>query len=267
MNTSELSPETGILRVDGVEVPFEWWGNRYDQPVLFFHDLGDQPGSFASVCSTLLHQGYCCLCLGLPFHHNQLQNPEDFSSTSFTTKLSDTLSHNGISKYILAAHSFGARFALPLAARKPELVKRLILICPDGFHPRSDIWYKPGEFPFFQNILTKYDLPVKRLLSLMKPESTDREISEMIHVYRRYLHLSSEVNLYSNGTMGLLYNIESPVDILWGKHDREIPFHVAAEVSQHFRNATVYPLEQSGHYPIRDAPDEINQTLLQILAR
>ncbi len=267
MATSVQSPETGFLRVDGLDIPFQWWGNRYDQPVLFFHDIGDNPATFAPVCAALVHQGYCCISLGLPFHQQETNRAVDFRCDSFIQKLTETLAYNGLGKYTIVAHSFGARLALPLAVYNPEMVKRIILVAPDGFHSRSDLLFKPAQYSLLQKFVNQFDFPARQLLKFVKPDLAAAQTEPLLQVYRRCLPVADEVDLQANRTMGLLYTIQAPVRIIWGKNDREVPFQTAAEVSQHFRDATVHLLENSGHKPHVDAPDEFNELLLKILKR
>lgn len=265
MHSSEISPETGQLRVSGFDLPYQWWGNKYDLPVIFFHEFGRNTGDFASVCAALVHKGYSCLSLSLPLHHQPNNEPELFNTSGFSRNLTETLAHNGFSEYILAAHAFGTRLALPVASARPEVLKKLILIAPEGFSTRDDQWFRVAKFPMVMNLLDHSDWLANFYAELYKPGLSRIKGGNIAGLFRSYLRMYPEIDLYHNGTMGKLYTIDCPVELIWGEQDNEIPFHLAAEVKQHFRYPHIHPLKDCGHNPMIENPELLIRTITKIL--
>ena len=265
MHSSEIAPETGQLKVSGFDLPYQWWGNKYDVPVIFFHEFGRDVGDYAPVCAALVHQGYSCLNLSLPLHHQLNSEPEFFCTSDFSRKLTETLAHNGFSEYILVAHTFGARMALPLATARPEVLKKIILIAPEGFTPRDDQWLKMAKFPLISHLLDHSDWLANFYATLYKPGLSGIKGVNIPGLFRSFLRMYPEIDLYYNGTMGKLYTIDCPVELIWGEQDRENPFHVAAEVKQHFRFPHIHPLKNCGHNPMIENPELLIRTIIKIL--
>ncbi len=58
-----------------------------------------------------------------------------------------------------------------------------------------------------------------------------------------------------------------PTLLIWGKKDKVVPLIGGQELKRHLRDAELMVMEQSGHLPYEEYPEEFNRILLEFLRR
>lgn len=146
-------------------------------------------------------------------------------------------------------HSLGGLLGARLAARHPEVVRRLVLIAPAGV---------PGRTP------VSSALPLSLALLRSQPR--------LLALLARDAIRSGPVTI---GTAALavlaadlrddLPRISAPTLIVMGGRDALIPVSHGKELSDALPNARLVVLEHSGHVPMDDEPEELSRLLLGFL--
>jgi 4,5:9,10-diseco-3-hydroxy-5,9,17-trioxoandrosta-1(10),2-diene-4-oate hydrolase len=70
-----------------------------------------------------------------------------------------------------------------------------------------------------------------------------------------------------NETLMNLHRITSPTLIIWGRQDAIIPLIQAYYAKEKIPNSKLHVIEQCGHMPNFEKPDEFNQVVLDFLSR
>lgn len=146
-------------------------------------------------------------------------------------------------------HSLGGLLGARLAARHPEAVRRLVLIAPAGV---------PGRTP------VSSALPLSLALLRSQPR--------LLALLARDAIRSGPVTI---GTAALavlaadlredLPRIEAPTLVVMGRRDALIPVSHGEELCEAIPHARLVVLEDSGHVPMDDQPDELSVELLAFL--
>lgn len=150
----------------------------------------------------------------------------------------------------LAAHSLGGLAASRLAAARPELVRRLVLVSPAGLPARRPlVAYGPALAAAV----------VRSQPSFLPVLVTDALRAGPLNLVRGGLHAVS-TDLRDD-----LANIASPTLLVWGERDRIVPFRLAAEWERVLPNARLVPLPRAGHVPMFDVPEELTAAVVEFL--
>ncbi len=62
------------------------------------------------------------------------------------------------------------------------------------------------------------------------------------------------------------HELQTPVLVVWGRHDRFISVKLAYEIEEKLLNAKLEIIEKSGHYVHMDKPQELVQVVIRFLA-
>jgi pimeloyl-ACP methyl ester carboxylesterase len=157
----------------------------------------------------------------------------------------------GLERVDLIGHSMGGYICIRLAARRPEAVRRLVLVAPAGVPAgRSMLGHL---IPLLRAVryATSGFLPILAYDALQAgPMTLWRAARDL---------LAQDVREY-------LRSIEAPTLLLWGEHDVLIPPPVGDFLREEIPDSRLLVLGGAGHVPMFDRPQEFNETLLSFLA-
>jgi pimeloyl-ACP methyl ester carboxylesterase len=210
------------------------------------------------------------LALDLPGAGDSRRHPDIDPSLTATSKLlTRFIAAAGLDRPVILGHSHGGAVALRLAATNPEVLRSLILFAPA--HP----YFKDGD-PLIRFYLTlpgrlfAYSMPwYPRWMQLMAlrrmagPKSWDTP--ERLRPYRANLqtpgtiaHLLKLIRTWTRDMSELRNLLRTPVAtptrIVWGEHDRAVPFHSAAELRKHLLDSELHVMPGVGHRPAEERP-------------
>jgi pimeloyl-ACP methyl ester carboxylesterase len=175
---------------------------------------------------------------------------------------------------ILVGHSMGGMTSLTLAMRRPELVERLVLLCPTISGDLSmfiNLFVSPvtvAERFFLTDFLISRLEPyfVRITDNLMRPASfADRtEITE-----DEYAHLRADARrpgqgrvraecyraMRENDLRGKVGNIDKPALVIWGMEDNTVPLRDASVVAAEWPDADLRIIPNAGHWPQFETPE------------
>jgi proline iminopeptidase len=186
---------------------------------------------------------------------------------------------SGGEPFVVIGHSFGGFIAQELAIRHPDAIRALVLVgTTPGQLGEGEEPAPPGPPP-----------PPEFLELLQTMPSTDDQLAEgMMKLAAAYVHRASPDVLRSlmDGTVfradvmrkgfeelagwsavDRLYDVKAPTLLLVGRHDSFTSWPQSERIAGRLRDAEVVVLEDSGHFPWLDEPEEFFMALRAWLRR
>ena len=161
-------------------------------------------------------------------------------------------------RVVLVGHSFGGRVAVELATRFPDAVAALVL-CGVPLLRRSD---RPAVRPAMRYRLAR-TLHRRGVLGdeareRMRQRFGSAEYRSATGVMRDVL-----VTVVNETYEAQLSKIAQPVELVWGRHDSQVPVEIAHWAGQMLADAQMTVLDSAGHL----VPTEAAPALVDAIAR
>ncbi len=180
----------------------------------------------------------------------------------------------------VVGHSLGAMIAADLAARRPELVARLVLVDPAGFLTMPGWLFGVMRGPLIEGLMTRVKPNawyVERQLaqSVVDPTTIDapdrarwianlRDRDVRRTIARVYAGALQEIAAI-DALHARFARYTGPVLAVWGRHDRYIAVAALDEVVRVYPRAATLVCEHSAHVPINEEPDVVAAGLVPFL--
>ncbi len=202
---------------------------------------------------------------------------------------------------VLVGNSIGSLVCTAVAARYPEMVKGLVLLnLPDSSVLESPEWVKctisavalvarpitslalwvftlPFVFgPLFRFIRSPQFIRLWAKQAYTNPAAITEELYEILSnpafdrgAVRalRSMVLSKKRAREDYSARSILPKIEVPMLLMWGKQDKMVPPKLAPLFLKHNPNITLVEIEDAGHCPHDERPEEVNRIVLEWLTK
>jgi cation diffusion facilitator CzcD-associated flavoprotein CzcO/pimeloyl-ACP methyl ester carboxylesterase len=187
----------------------------------------------------------------------------------------------------VAGNSLGGAVAMQFAADHPERVSALVLADSAGFGSEAALALRLLTVPGLGEVLSRPRLSTARMtvraLFHDPAHATEVRIARAFRLSQRPGHSRTTLDIARN--LGTLRGIKSswreallsqkathdrPVLLMWGAHDRILPFSQLAAARSALPNAAVTVFADAGHMPQIESADEFASTVehfLDIVAR
>jgi len=149
----------------------------------------------------------------------------------------------------LVGHSMGGLIAARLAADRPSLVRRLVLIAPAGVSPGSR---------------ARHVLPLVRALRHTSPRLVPLLARDALRAGPRTLWRAAGEVLEAD-IRAHLADIVAPTLVLWGGRDALLPPSLGEVVRSEIAGARLVVLERAGHVPMTEASEEVSEAVAEFL--
>jgi pimeloyl-ACP methyl ester carboxylesterase len=149
----------------------------------------------------------------------------------------------------LVGHSMGGLICARLAANRPDLVARLVLIAPAGVAPGPRI---------------RHVVPLAHALRHASPRLLPLLARDALRVGPRRLWRAAGEVLEADIRVHL-GEIAAPTLVLWGGRDRLLPPALGEIFRSEIPDATLVVLERAGHVPMFEAVDDVSRELTGFL--
>ena len=272
------------VEVDGCRIRY-FMAEEPDSPVVLIHGAGIDSAllSYRSVINPLSKR-YRVFAPDLP-GYGESDKPKIRYTTEFYTgfiaHFMDTL---GLEKASLVGHSMGGAIAMGFALLLPDRVDKLVLVSSYGLGheiPRRMWASLVLRIPFLNEILWKsvaYSqwLAKRSLLTLFCDPSiiTDGLIAEVQRevrmpgsgfASRSFQRSEMTRNGLRTGFAEDLGQLACPTLIMHGAQDKIIPLIWAQNAHELISDSKLCILDNCGHLPQREKPEECNQAVLSFL--
>jgi pimeloyl-ACP methyl ester carboxylesterase len=210
----------------------------------------------------------------------EADRPDDFPYTveGYAAHLDGARRELGVQKAHLVLHDFGGPWGLRWAVDHPDAYASTTLIDTGmligySWHGLAKIWRVRGLGELFFAITTRSGM--RSALKRGQPRPLPEEAFELFYrankdrgTQRAILRLYRATPAKSLESLGPpLRDLGRPTLVVWGKHDPYIKVEYAEKQKETFGGAEVVVLEDSGHWPMWDAPDEVEAAVVPFLSR
>jgi hypothetical protein len=228
-------------------------------PVVFLHGLVGLNDHWEGVVSRV-KRSVRCILLQVPL----LDLEDDDCSIHGATELTIRFIEQVVGeRCVLVGNSFGGHVALKIAIGRPDLTRGLILAGSSGLIEKSmvsDVQIRPsrawlerkiGELFYDRSKMNPAD--VDRAFETLSGRRQARAMVKLSRSARRN-HLGDELG-----------RIECPTLLLWGRQDIVTPPEACEQFAKGIRNNRVEWLENCGHAPMIERPQEFSDSLARFV--
>jgi pimeloyl-ACP methyl ester carboxylesterase len=234
--------------VGGWPISYEAAGEG--EPVVFVHGLSGSTRWWYRNVRTIAERHRIYL-VDLPGFGTMRSLRGRFVLAETATWLSEWMEAAGLERAHLVGHSMGGYASVRLAASRPELVRRLVLVAPAGV---------PAERSMLGHLV-----PLLLTVRHAPPAFLAVLVQEALRMGPMTLWRVAR-DLLAEDVRGDLRNIEAPTLLVWGENDPLIPPAVGDLLREEISNSRLLLLQRAGHVPMFDQPKEFDAALLTFLS-
>lgn len=245
---TEIRPLRYEVRVGGWPIGYEVAGEG--EPVVLVHGLSGSTRWWSRNVPAIAERHRIYL-VDLPGFGTMRSLRRLFVLAEAATWLSQWMEAAGLERAHLVGHSMGGYVSVRLAASRPELVRRLVLVAPAGV---------PAERSMLGHLV-----PLLLAAHYATPSFMPVLVRDALRMGPMTLWRAAR-DLLAADVRGDLRNIEAPTLLVWGENDALIPPAVGDLLREEIPNSRLLLLERSGHVPMFDQPQDFNAALLAFLA-
>ncbi len=254
--------------------------------VLLLHGLGGTRASFFEAAATLSRR-YRVHAPDLPgFGSSSKPALGNYNASWFAEIMLGLMDGLGIRRTHIVGNSMGGRIAIEIGLTAPERVQSIGLLCPAvawirrGFHPvvrllRPEFGLLPHGFR--RKTVAGQFWSMFHDRDVIDPAVGDLMVDEFRRIYgsagARFAFLASARNIYLEAPFGRqgfyprLADLQPPALFIWGTHDLLVPAAFGRHVRKWLPRAQQVTIENCGHVPQVERPEETSQLLLDFFAR
>jgi pimeloyl-ACP methyl ester carboxylesterase len=243
---------TGIswreVLVSGHPVCYEVGGEG--DPVVLVHGLSGSTRWWDRNVSALARH-YRVYLVNLPGFGVLRRSGPRFVLAEATTWLLAWMEAVGLEGAHLVGHSMGGYLSLKLAARRPEAVGKLVLVDPAGVPTHRTMLGHLGPLLLAARYSRPTFLPVL--------------VRDALHA-GPFTLLRATRDLLAEDVRGDLHRVGAPTLLIWGGRDPLIPPAIGDVMRAEIPDSHLLVIEEAGHNPMFDRPEDFNNALLAFLA-
>jgi pimeloyl-ACP methyl ester carboxylesterase len=211
--------------------------------------------------------GYRVVTLDLPGHGQSGSNRENWSVTGLAADVEAVLNEIGVTRAVLVGHSMGGPVSLALAARNPARVQGVV--CVDTLH---DAEFKMLE-DMVQGLVTQmeadYRAGIEQFVPKMFPPDANPEIVRWVVDQAIASDHAATIALMRDfpkiDMPGLFSSADVPIRCINAAPSDGRGMATATETNRKYADFDVVLMENVGHYPQLERPDEFNSKLIAAL--
>lgn len=175
------------------------------------------------------------------------------------------VTHMGLTDVTLLGNSLGGHVGLIYCINHPQVVKSLVLTGSSGLYENAF----GGSFPRRES----YDFVKEKVeYTFYDPKVATKElvddVFQTINDRNRVIRILAMAKSAIRHNMAKdLHKINIPVALIWGRNDKITPPEVAIEFNQLLPNSELHWIDQCGHAPMMEHPEEFNRLLKAFLEK
>jgi len=246
-------------------------------PLIFLHGQASDLLNFDPAFSLFVAQ-YRVIALDYP-GFGKSDKPEISFSEEFLVGMLDKLFKTvNIESATLIGHSYGGYVAMVYGSARPEQVNSMVLISPAGIQKFNSFMSAAMRKAFTVEAIMKTSMEkaMQNYHNSSANWSPEMETYALRRVallkagndeYQRYAHaMVQAMELMLDTTVrDRIGTIDVPILLLWGQEDSLIPLKVADEALKYIPDAQLETMENCGHFPMLEYPQEFHRLVQAFL--
>jgi len=261
-----------IYTVNGQTLHVYEEGPANGQVALLIHGWSSSWYAISPLLPLLSHK-YHCLAVDLPGYGESPRLSKRVTIADYTDLMIGLIEQVTDRPVVLIGHSMGGMISASLVLKKPELVERLILLCPTISGHLSRL-VNLTLAPFA--VLERFPV-TSALVSIIEPiiNITDQLLRPALFADRTaikqddYERIRADVRrrgqgrvraecfwaMRANDLRGKLGPIETSALVIWGMEDNTVPLRDAGVIAREWPDADLRIIPNAGHWPQFETPD------------
>ncbi|MEM7802737.1 MAG: alpha/beta fold hydrolase [Chloroflexota bacterium] len=272
-----------IYRVKDQTIHVVEKGHPNRQVAMLIH--GWSSSSFAmSPLIDHLSQRFRCLAVDLPGYGNSPRLPEKTTIIGYADILAELAMKVHDGPIVLIGHSMGGMISLVMAERYPEIIERLVLICPTitgNLSSYINLFVSPvtmleqfSPTRFISNMVERAVVGLTDIL--MRPASFAERTGITLDDYYK---LRGDARRPDQGKVRAecywamresdlserVGSIMTPALVIWGAEDNTVPLRDAGVVADEWPDADLRIIPKAGHWPHFERPEATQRMIASFL--
>ena len=230
-----------------------------EKTLLLLHGLFGALSNFASIIDHFSGKMNVVVPM-LPIFELPLRK---LSVIGLVNHVNDFVQFKGYKKVNLVGNSLGGHVAILFALEHPDILRSMTLTGSSGLFeaPLGSTFPKRGNYEFVQK---KTESTFYNPLVATK-ELVD-EVYDIVNDRNKAIRVIAIAKSALRHNIGeRLVQIERPVLLVWGKHDTITPAFVGEKFHELISDSRLYILDNCGHAPMMEHPQEFNRLLRDFL--
>ena len=183
----------------------------------------------------------------------------NISVSALTGYVTDLINFLELKQVHVVGNSLGGHIALLYTLQNQEKVKSLTLVGSSGLFENGmgDSYPKRSDYEYIKR---------KAETTFYKPETASKELIDEIYATVNNRIKALQILYLAKST--IRYNLKNELHkitcnccIIWGKKDAVTPPCVAEEFHQYIPHSSLWWIDNCGHVPMLETPDEFNSIL------
>ncbi|MBQ4848433.1 alpha/beta hydrolase [Pseudoalteromonas sp. MMG005] len=214
-----------------------------------------------------LSEKYQVIAIDLAGHGNSSYNREDYTMVSFANDIKAVIKKEGINSAILIGHSMGGSVIAEAAKLMPNKVVGIIGVDTSQnvalklTHEELNLMANPFE-DNFQNAMKAF---VKDAFPKNVEEDMLYWVSEDMASAPKEIAINQFRNYLGQYISGESYRVYKDINVPVVLLNAKLWPTSSAENKKHIKNYTLYFIEETGHFPMLEKPNEFNKLLLKAI--
>lgn len=261
-----------LYNINGQQIHVHEEGSPTGKVALLIHGWGSSWYAVSPLLP-LLRQRYRCLAVDLPGYGASPHGPSRTTIAGYADLLTTLIGEITTQPVVLVGHSMGGMISLMIALKHPELVERMVLLCPT-ISGHLSLLINLTLFPFV--VLERFPL-TNVIVGVFEPlvGITDRLLRAPLFADRTdisnedYERIKADTRrrdqgriraecfraMRENDLRGKLGPIDIPSLVIWGMEDNTVPLRDASVVAREWPQADLRVIPNAGHWPQFETPE------------
>jgi pimeloyl-ACP methyl ester carboxylesterase len=261
-----------LYNINGQQIHVHEEGSPTGKVALLIHGWGSSWYAVSPLLP-LLRQRYRCLAVDLPGYGASPHGPGRTTIAGYADLLTSLIGEVTTQPVVLVGHSMGGMISLMIALKRPELVERMVLLCPTVSGHLS-LLINLTLLPFV--VLERFPL-TNVIVGVFEPlvGITDRLLRAPLFADRTdisnedYERIKADTRrrdqgriraecfraMRENDLRGKLGPIDIPSLVIWGMEDNTVPLRDASVVAREWPQADLRVIPNAGHWPQFETPE------------
>lgn len=243
------------------EQRFDYCEEGNGEAIILLHGLFGALSNF----NQLIHQFSPTYKIAIPLLPLYSLPVAETTITGMTDYIDAFIEHKKYDRVHLLGNSLGGHIAQLYYLRKPQKVKTMTLTGSSGLFENSlgDTYPRKGDYEFVKKKTgeTFYDPE-------MATKALTDEVFEIVNNREKVIRMVSMAKSAVRCNLrDEIPNMKLPVCLVWGKEDIITPAFVGEEFRKLLPNAELHLIDQCGHAPMMEQPEQFNKILESFLSK